>query len=417
MAVALEPSTAANYRAWLKEQFLEHADDVFAAYPANSDADVRAAFISLSNDYVRGQTVHALARDTARAGQKAYLYYFSYPGKGQTAGLGSYHTLELAFVGGGYFRKARWGEPDAEDWKLAGIMSGYRTQFTATGNPIRQLLTESVLLAVAGGICGVGLATWGLNLLVALSPKAVPRLAEIRLDWRVLMFALGASLLTGIVFGALPALTSARVNLNETLKEGGRDAGAGASQRTRGALVSAEVALALVVMVSAGLLVKSFWRLQQVNPGFDATRLTTMLVWPTEAKYVDVAASRAFIQELNARLEKLPGTEGVAISNDLPIRGSSALSSSPAPLSLGLPSIRSSGRFFSKINSIHSPLLFIPRAKARGETNPASRCDIACEAQLKRKLVRRANRQPLHLPLRDEKFVFKEGKKETARRR
>ena len=199
------------------------------------------------------------------------------------------------------------------------------------GRLIRQLLTESVLLAVAGGIGGVGLATWGLNLLVALSPKAVPRLAEIRLDWRVLMFALGASLLTGIVFGVLPALTSARVNLNET---GGRDAVAGASQRTRGALVAAEVALALVVLVSAGLLVKSFWRLQQVNPGFDATRLTTMLVWPTEAKYVDVAASRAFIRELNARLEKLPGTEGVAISNDLPIRGSDA---SATPLVEGRP--------------------------------------------------------------------------------
>jgi predicted permease len=138
------------------------------------------------------------------------------------------------------------------------------------GRLIRQLLTESVLLAVAGGIGGVGLATWGLNLLVALSPKAVPRLAEIRLDWRVLTFALGASLLTGIVFGVLPALTSARVNLNETLKEGGRDAVAGTGRRTRSALVAAEVALALVVLAPAGLLVKSFWRLQQVNPGFEA---------------------------------------------------------------------------------------------------------------------------------------------------
>jgi len=159
------------------------------------------------------------------------------------------------------------------------------------GRLIRQLLTESVLLAVAGGIGGVGLATSGLNLLVALSPKAVPRLAEIRLDWRVLMFALGASLLTGIVFGVLPALTSARVDLNETLKEGGRDAVAGASQRTRGALVAAEVALALVVLVSAGLLVKSFWRLQQVNPGFDATRLTTMLT-------DDLAAAKEYLKEV-----------------------------------------------------------------------------------------------------------------------
>ena len=106
-------------------------------YPAKSDADVRAAFSALSNDYGRGQTVHALAKDTARAGQRTYLYYFSYPGKGATAGLGSFHTLELAFVGGGYFRKSRWGEPDAEDWKLAGIMSGYWTQFAAAGNPNR----------------------------------------------------------------------------------------------------------------------------------------------------------------------------------------------------------------------------------------------------------------------------------------
>jgi len=131
----LEPSTVTNYRAWLKDQFLDYADEVFAVYPANSDAGVRAAFIALSNDYVRGQTVRALVKDTARAGQKGYLYYFSYPGKGATASMGSFHTLELAFVGGGYFRKSRWGEPDAEDWKLAGIMSGYWTQFASTGNP------------------------------------------------------------------------------------------------------------------------------------------------------------------------------------------------------------------------------------------------------------------------------------------
>ena len=140
--VVLEPSTVAGYRAWLKDQFLDCADEVFAAYPAANDAEVRGAFKSLSDDYVRGQTVHAVARDTARAGQKAYLYYFSYPGKGATAGLGSFHTLELAFVGGGYFPKARWGEPDAEDWKLAGIMSGYWTQFAATGNPNRPGLPE-----------------------------------------------------------------------------------------------------------------------------------------------------------------------------------------------------------------------------------------------------------------------------------
>jgi para-nitrobenzyl esterase len=149
----LEPSTVANYRAWLEDHFLEYADEVFAIYPASSDAGVRAAFIALSNDYVRGQTVHALARDTASVGQRAYLYYFSYPGKGATAGLGSFHTLELAFVGGGYFRKARWGEPTAEDWKLAGIMSGYWTQFAATGNPNRPGLPKWPIYDLETDLC------------------------------------------------------------------------------------------------------------------------------------------------------------------------------------------------------------------------------------------------------------------------
>jgi putative ABC transport system permease protein len=236
------------------------------------------------------------------------------------------------------------------------------------GRLIRQLLTESVLLALAGGVCGVGVAVWGLNLLVALSPEAVPRLAEVRLDGRVLTFALGASLLTGIVFGLLPALTSARVNLNETLKEGGRDTAAGASRRTRGALVAAEVALALVVLVGAGLLVKSFWRLQQVNPGFDPARLTTMLVWLTEEKYADLAASRAFIRELNARLEKLPGVEGVAISNDLPIRGSDAAT---APIVEGRPPFKagegiSVGRH--TVNAAYFQAMKIPLLRGRALT-------------------------------------------------
>ena len=109
--------------------------------------------------------------------------------------------------------------------------------------------------------------------------------------------------------------------MNETLKEGGRDAVAGASQRTRGALVAAEVALALVVLVSAGLLVKSFWRLQQVNPGFDATRLTTMLVWPTEEIHRRGRRQPRVHPGAERAAGKMPGTEGVAISNDLPIRG------------------------------------------------------------------------------------------------
>src|SRR5207244_3314977 len=145
---------------------------------------------------------------------------------------------------------------------------------------IRQLLTESLLLALFGGVCGWVLAEWGVELLVAVSPADTPRLSEIGLDHRVLFFTLAVSILTGIIFGLAPALTAAKIQLNETLREGGRGATAGAgSNRLRGALVVAEIALALVVLIGAGLLVRSFARLQSVKPGFDPANLTTMFIW------------------------------------------------------------------------------------------------------------------------------------------
>ena len=113
-------------------------------YPAETDAGVRAAYLAVTADYQRGQAVRSMARDTVRAGQRAYLYYFSYPPKGSYAreGLGTFHGLDLSFAGGGFFRKSRWGEPDAEDLRLAEIMSGYWTQFAATGDPNRPGLPE-----------------------------------------------------------------------------------------------------------------------------------------------------------------------------------------------------------------------------------------------------------------------------------
>jgi para-nitrobenzyl esterase len=133
----LHPPALQNYRAWLKSHFLEQADDVFRAYPAASDATAPAAFQALHDDYLRGATVHALVRDMARAGSPAYLYYFTYTGKGTYADLGSFHGLDLAFVGGGFFRPSRWGAPDAADLNLAAVMSAYWTQFAATGDPNR----------------------------------------------------------------------------------------------------------------------------------------------------------------------------------------------------------------------------------------------------------------------------------------
>jgi putative ABC transport system permease protein len=187
---------------------------------------------------------------------------------------------------------------------------------------IRQLLVESVVLALLGGVCGWLLAAWGLDLLVALSPEDTPRLSEVGLDRWMLGFTLIISLLTGIVFGLAPALTVSRLNLNEELKEGGRRAGEGPGrQRIRRTLVTAEVTLALIVLVGAGLLVKSFVRLQAVNPGFNPAGVTTMAIWLSQERYVDEAPRRAFMKELIARLERLPGVEGVAIANDLPILG------------------------------------------------------------------------------------------------
>jgi para-nitrobenzyl esterase len=136
---SLGEPTVAKYRAWLKDRFDIHADEVFEAYPARTDAESRVAFLALNAGYQRGQTVRSLARDMTRAGQPAYLYYFDYPSKGAYAreGLGTFHALDLSFMGGGFFRKSRWGEPDAGDLKLAETMTGYWTQFAATGNPNR----------------------------------------------------------------------------------------------------------------------------------------------------------------------------------------------------------------------------------------------------------------------------------------
>ena len=133
----LGEASVTSYRAWLRARFDDRADEVFRLYPAQRDSDVRAAFLDLTADYQRGQAVRSLARDTVRAGQKAYLYYFDYPAKGEYAreGLGAFHGLELAFVGGGFFRKTRWGDPDAEDLRLATVMTGYWTRFAATGDP------------------------------------------------------------------------------------------------------------------------------------------------------------------------------------------------------------------------------------------------------------------------------------------
>jgi putative ABC transport system permease protein len=190
---------------------------------------------------------------------------------------------------------------------------------------VRQSLTESVMLAMFGGVSGLVLALWGVRLLVALSPAGLPRVSEVRLDQPVLGFTLMISLLTGIVFGLIPALVACRTDVDQTLREHGRGStSTGRRIRARGALVIAQVALALVVLTGTGLLIRSFARLQKVAPGFEPRNLTTMLIWLSDAKYVDDAPRAAFLKELSQRLDLLPGIQSIAIANDLPIRGSDA---------------------------------------------------------------------------------------------
>jgi putative ABC transport system permease protein len=189
------------------------------------------------------------------------------------------------------------------------------------GRLLRQLLTESGLLALAGGGAGVAVAASGIGLLRAWNPGNLPRIEEVHLDARVLGFTLLLSLLTGVVFGLAPALQSSRADLAAALKTGGRGSSASAGRRrTRAALVVAELALSLLLLAGAALLLHSFVRLQQVETGLLAppARVLTMQISPSAAKYRDDKASIAFYQRLLERVRQLPGVEAAAVTDSLP---------------------------------------------------------------------------------------------------
>jgi predicted permease len=187
---------------------------------------------------------------------------------------------------------------------------------------IRQMLTESLLIAVAGGVAGLLVARWGIEALVALGPKQIPRLHMLSLDWRTFAFALTASLLTGALFGLAPALQISKVNLNESLKEGGRGSSGGSRHnRLRGLLVIAEVSLAFVLLIGAGLLMRTFFYLQKVDPGFNPERVLTATIDLPGARYSTGRKASSFYRELIARLAALPGVQGAAATSDLPWTG------------------------------------------------------------------------------------------------
>jgi predicted permease len=193
---------------------------------------------------------------------------------------------------------------------------------------VRQLVIESMLLALAGGVVGVLLAQWALGAVVALGADLIPRAVEIRLDPMAMAFSLLVTLVTGLVIGLLPALQAARVNVNETLKESSRGSTA-AGQRLRAGLLVAEVALSLVLLIAAGLLLASFARLQRVEPGFQPDGIfTAQLALPPQRYEGDKLV--AFYEQLYKRLATLPSSTSAALTDRVPLTGGQT----PAPVAV-----------------------------------------------------------------------------------
>jgi predicted permease len=238
---------------------------------------------------------------------------------------------------------------------------------------VRQLLTESILLSLLGGSFGILLAAWGVGALVSLGPTNIPRLSQVEIDGRVLAFAFLISLATGIIFGLVPALQASQTDLSESLKEGGRSSSAGVgSQRLRRLLVVAEVALSLVLLVGAGLMIKSFVRLSEVDTGFDSQNVLTAEIALPQSRYDDSQQQAAFFRQVLARIEALPGVESVGAATPLPFTGDSLYSfiieghptdnvpsanyyavSSDYFGTMGIPLLK--GRFFTEADTAESP--------------------------------------------------------------
>ena len=186
----------------------------------------------------------------------------------------------------------------------------------------RQLLTESVTLALLGGGPGLLLARWGVNAMVAIGARSLPRASEIRLDGRTLAFTAAASILTGVLFGLAPAWRAGRVALQQSLKEAGHSLAAG-GQRTRGALIIVETALALMLLIGAGLLLRSFYRLNMVNPGFAYDHLLSFSLSLPAGKYASPEQRSDFYSDLIRKLSALPGAQSVGLASGLPFGASS----------------------------------------------------------------------------------------------
>jgi putative ABC transport system permease protein len=251
---------------------------------------------------------------------------------------------------------------------------------------VRQLLTESVLLAVTGGLLGLLLALWGSNMLVQLGD--LPNAGDIGIDTWALGFTLLVSFGAGIIIGIVPALQFTRTSISETLKQGsGRSGGASLKQHTRKALVISEVALSLVLLIGAGLMIRSFWKLQNVNPGFDSSNALTMSVVLNWIRYPEAHQRIAFVDRAMEQIRAVPGVVSVGTTTKIPLTGGgstqpftreggpvASIAEQPMALTryispdyfraIGIP--LQQGRFFSDYDRDNSvPVVIISEAMAR----------------------------------------------------
>jgi putative ABC transport system permease protein len=191
---------------------------------------------------------------------------------------------------------------------------------------IRQLLTEILLLTLVGAGAGLLLARWGIHVLVALSPAGIPQVETVSIDDNVLLFMLAVSLLTGLGFGLVPALRASAVNVGDSLKEGGRGSIEGTSgHHLRSLLVASEFAMALILLVGAGLMIRSFVALRSIDPGFDPHHVLTLVVSATGSESAEVSRNAAFHRQLLEQVRALPGVRSAGAINHIPVAGDLSL--------------------------------------------------------------------------------------------
>ena len=233
---------------------------------------------------------------------------------------------------------------------------------------IRQMLTESVLLAVIGGGLGVLIAVFGVDLILKLSEGSIPITAEVKIDATVMMFTLLVSLGTGLLFGLVPAFRTLKLTLTDSLKEAGRTGGGQLRSRTRSVLVIFECAIAVVLLIGAGLLVRSLVELLKTNPGFEADGVLTMRLDLSRKKYDTPAKAAQFFRGLESQIGQLPGVEAVGLVTELPLTGQP----NDMPFTVeGRPAVSIDQAFdadFRRVNRDYFKALQIPLLRGRNFT-------------------------------------------------